>query len=154
MMKSILTGLIFILLSSICQAEIVLEDNHGQKTTLSDLKGKWVYINYWAGWCQTCVDEIPEFNRFYKKHKNDQVVLFGVNYDSLPLFERNSLINRFAILYPNLLNDPAKVLNLGDIRGVPVTFIFNPEGTLVDTLYGGQSAKTLEKVMSEKQSKV
>lgn len=153
-MKSILTGLIFILLSSICQAEIVLEDNHGQKTTLSDLKGKWVYINYWAGWCQTCVDEIPEFNRFYKKHKNDQVVLFGVNYDSLPLFERNSLINRFAILYPNLLNDPAKVLNLGDIRGVPVTFIFNPEGTLVDTLYGGQSAKTLEKVMSEKQSKV
>uniref|UniRef100_UPI00345C6973 TlpA family protein disulfide reductase n=1 Tax=uncultured Legionella sp. TaxID=210934 RepID=UPI00345C6973 len=60
-------------------------------------------------------------------------------------------IRRFNIHYPSLQKDPASELQLGDITGVPVTFIFNPKGQLVKTLYGGQSAETLNKVMTEHQ---
>ncbi|KTD42372.1 TlpA disulfide reductase family protein [Legionella quateirensis] len=133
-------------------AEVVLNDIQGQKTPFSALKGKWVFINYWAGWCQTCLDEIPEFNRFYQQHKNDPVALYAVNFDALPLFEQRNLIRRFNINYPSLLNDPATDLRLGDITGVPVTFIFNPKGQLVKTLYGGQSVETLNQVIAENQS--
>lgn len=128
-------------------AEVILKDLQGQSTPFSELKGKWVFINYWAGWCQTCLDEIPEFNRFYQQHKNDPIALYAVNFDALPLFEQKNLIRRFNINYPSLLNDPATDLRLGDISGVPVTFIFNPKGQLVKTLYGGQSVDSLNKVM-------
>jgi thiol-disulfide isomerase/thioredoxin len=146
--KLLLSTFVLIASASLSHADVLLKDTHGQSTSFSALKGKWVLINYWAGWCQTCVDEIPEFNRFYQSHKKDPVALFAVNFDALPLFEQKNLIKHFNISYPNLLKDPANDLRLGDITGVPVTFIFNPEGQLVKTLYGGQTAKTLDKVIA------
>lgn len=136
------------LLVSTCQAEVLLQDIQGKNIPFSELKGKWVLINYWAGWCQTCVNEIPEFNRFYKSHKNDPVALFAVNYDALPLFEQQTLIRKLNINYPNLIKNPANDLNLGEINGVPMTFIINPEGKLVKILYGGQTARSLNKAMT------
>lgn len=144
----ILLSILFLIVSvSTSQAEILLRDTHGQSTSLSLLKGKWLLINYWAGWCKTCIAEIPEFNKFYQRHKSDPIALFAVNYDVLPLFEQNNLINKLGITYPNLSHDPAKELSLGDILGVPVTFIFNPKGKLVKTLYGGQTARSLDKAI-------
>ncbi|MFA6301865.1 MAG: TlpA disulfide reductase family protein [Legionella sp.] len=136
------------LLVSTCQAEVLLQDLQGKNIPFSELKGKWVLINYWAGWCQTCVNEIPEFNRFYKSHKNDPVALFAVNYDALPLFEQQTLIRKLNINYPNLIKSPANDLKLGEISGVPMTFIINPEGKLVKVLYGGQTARSLNKAMT------
>jgi thiol-disulfide isomerase/thioredoxin len=156
-MKRIIIKLLFpvfilISIASLSHAEVVLKDTQGQSTPFSDLKGKWVLINFWAGWCQTCLDEIPEFNRFYQQHKNDPIALFGVNYDAPPLFEQKNLIRRFNINYPNLVGNPAADLSLGDITGVPVTFIFNPKGELVKALYGGQTAESLDKVIREGKS--
>ena len=145
--KSLLSALVLIAATSISQADIFLQDTHGQTTSFSSLKGNWVLINYWAEWCQTCLDEIPEFNRFYQSHKKDSITLFAVNYDALPLWKQKNIIKRFNISYPNLLKDPATDLHLGDIKGVPVTFIFNPKGQLVKTLYGGQTVKTLDQIM-------
>lgn len=136
-------------ITSQSMAESILKDIQGQSIPFSTLKGKWVFINYWAGWCQTCLDEIPEFNRFYHSHLKDPVALYAVNYDALPAAEQNALISRVDIRYPSLLEDPGHELNLGDIRGVPVTFIFNPQGKLVETLYGGQTAARLNAVLTK-----
>ena len=128
-------------------AETILQDIGGQKISFADLKGKWVFINYWASWCQPCMDEIPELNRFYEQHKNRDVALFSVNFDSPPVGADKSLIQALNIRYPVLKDDPADALHLGDIRGVPVTFVFNPEGVLSDTLYGGQTVWSLNRVL-------
>lgn len=146
--KILLSTLMFLTCTSLSQANIVFKDTQGKSTSFASLEGKWVLINYWAGWCKTCVDEIPELNRFYQNHKNDPVALYAVNFDALPLFEQNNLIKQLNISYPSLLNDPASELNLGDIVGVPVTFVFNPKGQLVNKLYGGQTARSLDKVLT------
>jgi len=144
-----LLSIIVTVVSSMGHAEIMLNDVNGQNTPFTALKGKWVLINYWAGWCQTCVDEIPEFNRFNERHKNKGIALFGVNYDALPVFEQKSLIKRLNITYSSLAIDPGSELRLGDIAGVPVTFIFNPQGQLVETLYGGQTADNLDRIINK-----
>ncbi|HAZ7574315.1 TlpA family protein disulfide reductase [Legionella sp. PATHC032] len=152
-MKRLIPIFIYLLILAITpfstHAEALLKDNFGHNIPFSSLKGKWVFINYWASWCETCVDEIPEFNRFYKNHKKDAVALYAVNYDALPLPEQKLLIKKFNINYPNLLKDPAQDLQLGDITGVPVTFVFNPKGQLIKKLYGGQTAETLEKIIEK-----
>lgn len=140
---------LLVLMSSITHAGPVLTNIQGDHIPFSSLKGKWVFINYWASWCNTCLNEIPEFNKFYQAHKDSkQVALYAVNYDVLPAKDQLELIQKYNISYPSLLKDPAQTLKLGDITGVPVTFIFNPEGKHVKTLYGGQSAKTLGLAMS------
>lgn len=143
-MKSLIAVLILMTATSICLADELFKDIKGNTISFSSLKGKWILINYWAGWCTTCVDEIPELNVFYRKHLNDPVALFAVNYDGLPLYHQKRLIKKLHILYPSLRGDPAFALGLGDIMGIPVTFIINPEGKLVKRLYGGQSAKELD----------
>lgn len=152
-MKAIITSLFSVLIligaTSSSASEVLFHDTQGQSIPFSSLKGKWVLINYWAGWCQTCLDEIPEFNRFYQSHQKDPIALYAVNFDALPLFEQKNLIKRFGISYPNLLKNPAQDLNLGDITGVPVTFIYNPEGKLVKTLYGGQTAQSLDEEIAQ-----
>lgn len=147
LLSRILLLTLMLAVSSFTYADVLLKDNNGIDIPFSTLKGKWVFINYWAGWCPTCVDEIPQFNRFYEQHKKDEVALFAVNFDGLTLAEQNSLIKRFNIRYPSLVQDPREVLQLGDIRGIPATFVFNPNGELVTTLYGGQTVKSLNKVM-------
>jgi thiol-disulfide isomerase/thioredoxin len=148
--KTLILALSLISWSSLTLAEATLKDNQGQNIPFSQLKGKWVFINYWASWCPGCLEEIPEFNLFYEHHKKDPVALFAVNFEGLPVAYQKSLIRRFNIHYPSLIQDPSDELHLGDIPGIPVTFVFNPKGELVKTLYGSQTAKTLNEVIVSK----
>lgn len=136
--------LTFFLLTSNAYAHThILESTQGKKIPFSSLKGKWVYINYWASWCAPCLHEIPEFNHFYSHYKDKNIAVFGVNYDGLPLDEQLDVIKQFKLKYPSLAHDPKDMLRLGDIQGVPVTFIFNPEGKLHDVRYGEQTERSL-----------
>lgn len=123
-------------------ANTTLIDMHGKKIPFDSLKGKWVFINYWASWCQPCLDEIPALNKF-NQTKPDNVILFGVNFDALPLENQLQLIKKFNINYPGLSEDPSDTLQLGNVKGVPATFVFDPQGHLKTTLYGSQTVRSL-----------
>lgn len=145
LLKLFLTACIYFVSVAFAQAEGLLQGINGQDISLSELRGKWVFINYWASWCHSCIDEIPELNRFYEDNRNNNIALFAVNYEMLPLDIQQQLIKKLDIRYPSLKRDPANDLQLGDIRGLPVTFVFNPEGKLINTLYGGQTYNALKK---------
>lgn len=120
----------------------VLKDINGQAIDWNSLKGKWVFINYWASWCQPCVEEISALNRFYENNKQ-KVVILAYNYDKLPVKQQLSLIKQHKISYPSLLNDPARQLHLSPIVALPTTFVFSPEGKFSETLFGPQTLSSL-----------
>jgi thiol-disulfide isomerase/thioredoxin len=140
-------ALIILLTMSALHAEPYLHPFDSDPISFSSLKGKWVLINYWASWCGPCMHEIPELNQFFANHRSDAIALFAVNYDRVPETMQKKLAKQVHIRYPTLKKDPATALKLGDIIGVPVTFVFNPQGQLVHTLYGEQTAKQLSKLM-------
>ena len=135
--------------STVIYANMTLIDISGKKIPFSSLQGKWVMINYWASWCQPCLDEISELNAFYYRH-HDQVAVFAVNFDGVSLQQQQQLIKTYQITYPSLQEDPAEDLALGDLVGVPATFVFNPQGKWVDTLYGGQTTDSLDAAIQTK----
>ncbi|KTD18796.1 thiol-disulfide oxidoreductase [Legionella lansingensis] len=146
-LKALIVVFLCLFFSSYIQASnVLLTTIRGQQIPFSSLKGKWVFINYWASWCQPCIDEINELNRFYRQQKH-KVALFAVNYDMLPRAQQMQLIKKYNIRYPSLQNNPARQLRLGNIPGVPATFVFNPKGELIQTLFGPQTLLSLNEAM-------
>ena len=62
-------GLI-ICLCSLMQPAYAYLDSEGRKINPEDWRGRWVFINYWASWCEPCLEEISEFNQFYQANKD------------------------------------------------------------------------------------
>lgn len=130
-------------------AEVVLEPFDSKPVTLSSLKGKWVYLHYWASWCPPCLKEIPIYNSFYKQVQNAPVALFAVNYDWVEPDVQRALMNKYKIKFPALRTDPSEVLGLSDVSVLPATYIYNPEGKLIKVLYGSQTLASLWGVMKQ-----
>lgn len=129
-------------------ADTELITDSGQKIAFSSLAGRWIFINYWASWCHTCLAEIKELNRFHDQY-HDKIALFAVNFDMPAVDELHRLVNHIPINYPSLIQDPHTALKLSDIVGVPVTFVFNPQGKLTQTLYGLQTVSKLSKIIQK-----
>ena len=146
-LRSIVCVLFCSLLLACSQNNNTFHDTHSNTINESQLRGKWIVINYWADWCGSCTEEMPELNRFYKDNKDQNIVLYGVDYDHATTDRLKQLINKHHIQYPILIEDPAVIFKL-DVAGiVPTTFIINPKGEVVKTIQGPTSAKALSNLL-------
>ncbi|MEQ1556783.1 MAG: TlpA disulfide reductase family protein, partial [Gallionella sp.] len=71
---AVLAGLLASL--TVCAADFALTDLDGKTHRLSEYRGQYVLVNFWATWCSPCLSEIPELNALHKTHKN--LVVIGV----------------------------------------------------------------------------
>ena len=69
-------------------------------------------------------------NQFYQDYKDDNVTVLGVNYDRVDAQALQQIITEMGVEFPTLISDPAEQLGIGEIPGLPATYIFNPEGKL------------------------
>ncbi len=104
--------------------------------TLSDFRGKYVLLNFWASWCGPCRDETPDLQSFYEHNGNRGLVVFGVNWQ-----ERASAAREFAddfgVTYPVALDTSGEVSQAYGVgRGLPVSFLIAPDGVVEQIFYG------------------
>ena len=50
--------------------------------TLSDLRGKIVYLDFWASWCAPCLKSLPLYNELHAKYKDQGLEIVGINIDN------------------------------------------------------------------------
>lgn len=126
---------------------LCFHDATGRLVHPSEFENKWIIVNYWADWCDSCIEEIPELNSFYKNNKAENIVIFGVNYDKLANPTLVQVIQKMGIMFPVLQEDPAKKWHLGEITVLPTTFIVSPEGDVVRKIIGPNTEQSLLKVV-------
>ncbi len=130
--------------------DFLLKDTAGKKHQLSDYKGKWVIVNYWATWCPPCLEEVPDLVAFYDAHKNHDAIVLGVALDYKDAKEVAAYVDDMLMSYPIVLGDDAVTSQIGPADVLPTSFIFNPQGKLVKTKRGKVSRDYLEKIISQK----
>ena len=100
----------------------------GRSTTLSQLGGKVIVLNFWATWCPPCVEEMPSLNRLHDKIAPMGAMVLGVSVDD-DVAAYENFLRQHQIRFPNL-NDPSKKISLeyGSVM-FPETYIVTvPKG--------------------------
>lgn len=127
-----------------CKPDAV--DSTGHAINISDYRGKWVVINYWATWCGPCISEIPTLNKLSQSYKN-QVVVLGVNADNLDDAQLQRLAEEYGVTYAFLGKFPMEKWGISQIPTIPVTFVIDPKGNLVKTLQGPQTFENFQSLL-------
>ncbi len=141
---------IFLLsLSSVSTAanNFVLKDMAGKKHTLSEYKGKWVIVNYWATWCPPCLEEVPDLVALYDSRKNRDLVILGVAFDYQSAKEVADYVSDMLISYPIVLGDDDVMKQIGFSDVLPTSYIYNPRGELIKTKHGLVTKQYLDSLL-------
>lgn len=109
---------------------VLFRDGDGKTVDLALLKGKVVFINFWATWCPPCIAEMPSINALYGKFKNNENVVFLMvdvdnNYEKSKNFMKK---HQYALKVVSPASEMPPVLMQG---AIPTTVILNKEGKMV-----------------------
>lgn len=129
---------------SLAAVDFVLKDIAGVPHKLSDYRGKWVVVNFWATWCGPCLEEIPMLDEFHARHKDKDAVVLGVNAEDIDIDELREFVDEHFITYPVLRGDSNDESPLGPIYGLPSTFLISPDGEIATIHLGAVSSAVIE----------
>ncbi|WP_179131418.1 TlpA disulfide reductase family protein [Candidatus Entotheonella palauensis] len=117
-------------------ADFSLPDLKGQTVSLSGLKGKVVFLNVWATWCQPCVEEMPTIQRLHDQLQPRGLEVLTVSLDPLGAKIVDPFVKKYGLSFPVLLDVKSQIQKLYGTTGVPESFIIDKTGRLVEKIVG------------------
>lgn len=120
------------------EPEIKLKDLSGKDVSLAELKGKVVFVNFWATWCGPCQDEIPSLIDLQNKYAAKGFTVVGIAMDEegkdvvapFVATEKYDVNGQKALInYPILLGTDEAADKFGGIMGYPTSFLISRSGT-------------------------
>ena len=139
-MRNKIITLISVIVLTGCQ-KFDIDVYNGPDTSLENLKGKWVVINYWADWCPPCLKEMPELVNF--ANANPDINVYAFNYDELEISELKPQLKKFSVDIPSIISHPRDIWGIKPPQTIPATYFINTEGELVLSLFKPQTEETL-----------
>lgn len=131
-----------------------LKDTEGRTWKLSDLKGKVVFVNFWASWCTTCDLENPSIQNLMNVYRgNDKLVVLSILFRDDPQ-KALDYLRRKGLAFTVILDNGSAASDYG-VTGVPETYIIDGKGILAHKTIGPSQwdspevIANLKKLMSE-----
>lgn len=124
-------------------APLAFTDLNGIPMSSEAWKGRVVLVNFWATWCGPCRAEIPALVAL-QQHYKDHVVIVGLSIDELPAAEVKAFADQLGVTYPVAMATPADEKTFGSISAVPLTFVINPNGEIVQRHVGALDPRRTE----------
>lgn len=110
------------------------ENYKGGKTSLKDLKGKYVYIDVWATWCTPCLQQIPFLKQLEKEYHGKNIEFVSISIDKPNAYQtwRNMVKKEQLIGVQLFAKENSSFITEYAINSIPRFILLDPEGKIVD----------------------
>ncbi len=115
--------------------DFTLVDTKGKTWKLAELKGRVVFVNFWATWCPPCRQEMPSMQRVYNFIPEDRFAMLAILSNDEPALAEG-LTAKIGTTFPILLDPEGKAAATYGLTGVPETYIIDKEGILREKFLG------------------
>ncbi len=121
--------------------DFTLMDQYGNEHTLSDYRGKVVFLNFWATWCPPCKKEMPDIEALYQETGLNQgdIIVLGVANPTSTQNPNNSDVSKEEVIsfleennytFPVVFDETGEILSSYYISAFPTTFFIDTEGNI------------------------
>ncbi|MDR3248720.1 MAG: TlpA family protein disulfide reductase [Treponema sp.] len=121
--------------------DFTLKTVDGKDLNLGQLKGKVVFLNFWATWCPPCRLEMPSMEILYQRFKGK-----GLEFVAVDIMENNRQVSDFvrdnAYTFPVALDANGEISGNFGIQAVPATFIIDRDGKIILATVGARDWNT------------
>ena len=134
--------------------DFTLTDQYGNSHTLSDYKGKTVFLNFWATWCGPCKSEMPDIQKLYESYgenSEDLVVLAVANPGGQDVSQEEieQFLEDNGYTFPVLMDDTGMTLAYYGISAFPTTFMIDTNGNVYGYVPGAMTADIMESIVQQ-----
>lgn len=140
--------------------DFTLVDQYGNEHTLSDYKGKVVFLNFWATWCPPCRKEMPDIEELYQEYNynQDEVVFLGV---ANPRTDQNTntrevdkegvmaFLDENGYTFPVVFDETGEIYGKYSISALPTTFLIDKNGNFYGYAPGMLTKDIMKSIIEE-----
>lgn len=140
--------------------DFTLMDQFGNTHTLSEYKGKTVFLNFWATWCPPCRGEMPHIQELYEEYglNQEDVVILGV---AAPNIGREgskkeiiTFLNENGYTFPVVMDESSDVFQQYGISAFPTTFMIDESGAVYGYVESAMEKATMHSIIEQTKESV
>jgi len=110
--------------------------SNGKKTTLEELKGRAILLNFWATWCEPCMQEMPSLRALEKHYKNRGLMVLAINIQETPYEELQDKLEGISTPENLIFNVKRSQIAAYNIEGIPYSILIDKSGNPKQTFEG------------------
>jgi len=132
-------------------ADFDAPDTSGRRVRLSEFRGRYVLLDFWASWCVPCRQENPGLKALYATYRDKGLEIIGISVDEDGKRWRKAIVeDALPWLHVSDLKVPSSLANLFGVQPIPDNFLIDPKGVIVAKgIHGRELEETLAKYLGK-----
>jgi thiol-disulfide isomerase/thioredoxin len=116
----------------------------GAPISLQELRGRVIWVDFWASWCPPCRAETPVLRDLYARHRDDGLEVIGVSVQESSADDIRRYVDAYGIGYPIVADLTGSIFRAWQVYGLPTQFILDRDGMIRAVVQGPVDAATAE----------
>lgn len=135
--------------------DFTLTDQYGSEHTLSDYKGKTVFLNFWATWCGPCKREMPDIQALYEKYGENQedLIVLGVAGPGIGREgseeDIKSFLSENGYTFPVVMDPDGQLYYQYNVSAFPTTFMIAEDGSVFGYVASMLTSEQMESIIEQ-----
>ena len=119
-----------------------LLDLDGNAVRLEDLRGKLVWLNFWATWCPPCQAETPVLREMDERYRDQGLAIVGIAVQETTVDNVREYADRYGLGYPIAFDASADIFDLYRVYALPTQFFIGPDGVVRKVVNGPMTSES------------